>query len=135
MARLDVAIDAIGAVKHPHHFLSVTKPGVVSIVGTVGNEDCFVILRGGNKGTNYDAASIADAKAKLEAKGMRPRLWSTAATATREKNHKNQPKVAAVLAEQIAAGEKAIMGVMIESNINEGECILTNAIRHFVSSY
>jgi 3-deoxy-7-phosphoheptulonate synthase len=50
---LDVAIDAIGAVRHPHHFLSVTKPGVVAIVGTVGNEDCFVILRGGKKGTNY----------------------------------------------------------------------------------
>src|SRR6201996_8342750 len=52
---LGVAIDAIGAVQHPHHFLSVTKPGVVAIVGTVGNEDCFVILRGGTKGTNYDA--------------------------------------------------------------------------------
>ncbi len=46
---LSVAIDAIGAVRHPHHFLSVTKPGVVAIVGTVGNEDCFVILRGGTK--------------------------------------------------------------------------------------
>jgi len=46
---LGVAIDAIGAVKHPHHFLSVTKPGVVAIVGTVGNEDCFVILRGGTR--------------------------------------------------------------------------------------
>jgi 3-deoxy-7-phosphoheptulonate synthase len=43
---LDVAIDAIGAVRHPHHFLSVTKPGVVAIVGTIGNDDA-VILRGG----------------------------------------------------------------------------------------
>jgi len=50
---LGVAIDAIGAVQHPHHFLSVTKPGVVAVVGTTGNEDCFVILRGGTKGTNY----------------------------------------------------------------------------------
>ena len=61
---LEVAVDAIGAVKHPHYFLSVTKPGVVSIVGTVGNEDCFVILRGGKKGPNYDAASIAEANIK-----------------------------------------------------------------------
>ncbi|KAJ5824960.1 DAHP synthetase I/KDSA [Penicillium robsamsonii] len=117
---LDVAVDAIGSVKHPHHFLSVTKPGVVSIVGTVGNPDCFVILRGGKKGPNYDAASIADAKTKLTAKGMRPRLMVDCSHGNSEKNHKNQPKVAAVLAEQLAAGEDAIMGVMIESNINEG---------------
>ncbi|KAJ5093094.1 phospho-2-dehydro-3-deoxyheptonate aldolase A.t1.c16 [Penicillium angulare] len=117
---LDVAVDAIGSVKHPHHFLSVTKPGVVSIVGTVGNPDCFVILRGGKKGPNYDAASIKDAKAKLEAKGLVPRLMVDCSHGNSEKNHKNQPKVAAVLGEQIAAGETAIMGVMIESNINEG---------------
>ncbi|KAJ5390903.1 Phospho-2-dehydro-3-deoxyheptonate aldolase AMT16 [Penicillium cataractarum] len=117
---LDVAVDAIGAVRHPHHFLSVTKPGVASIVGTVGNPDCFVILRGGKKGPNYDAASIKDAKAKLEAKGMTPRLMVDCSHGNSEKNHKNQPKVAAVLSEQIAAGETAIMGVMIESNINEG---------------
>ena len=63
--REHIAVDAIGAVQHPHHFLSVTKPGVVSIVGTVGNDDCFVILRGGKRGTNFDAKSIAEAKAKL----------------------------------------------------------------------
>ena len=117
---LDVAVDAIGSVKHPHHFLSVTKPGVVSIVGTVGNPDCFVILRGGKKGPNYDAQSIAEAKAKLSAQGMEPRLMVDCSHGNSQKNHKNQPKVAAVLAEQIAAGETAIMGVMIESNINEG---------------
>lgn len=118
---LDVAVDAIGSVKSPHHFLSVTKPGVVSIVGTVGNPDCFVILRGGKKGPNYDAASIKEAKAKLEAKGMTPRLMVDCSHGNSEKNHKNQPKVAAVLGEQISAGESAIMGVMIESNINEGK--------------
>ncbi|KAJ5104162.1 hypothetical protein N7532_004691 [Penicillium argentinense] len=117
---LDVAVDAIGSVKSPHHFLSVTKPGVVSIVGTVGNPDCFVILRGGKRGPNYDAASIKEAKSKLEAKGMRARLMVDCSHGNSEKNHKNQPKVAAVLGEQIAAGETAIMGVMIESNINEG---------------
>lgn len=117
---LGVAIDAIGAVKHPHHFLSVTKPGVVAIVGTVGNEDCFVILRGGTKGTNYDAKSIQEAKAKLLEKNTNPRVMVDCSHGNSEKNHKNQPKVAHVLAEQIAAGEEAIMGVMIESNINEG---------------
>ncbi|EMC91290.1 hypothetical protein BAUCODRAFT_127201 [Baudoinia panamericana UAMH 10762] len=117
---LDVAIDAIGAVKHPHHFLSVTKPGNVAIVGTVGNDDCFVILRGGKKGTNYDSKSINDAKAALEAKGLRPRVMVDCSHGNSEKNHKNQPKVAHSVAEQMHAGEDAIMGVMIESNINEG---------------
>ncbi|KAI5303206.1 hypothetical protein KEM56_007798 [Ascosphaera pollenicola] len=117
---LDVAVDAIGAVRHPHHFLSVTKPGNIAIVGTAGNEDCFVILRGGKKGTNYDAKSIQEAKESLNKKGLKPRLMVDCSHGNSEKNHKNQPKVAATLAEQISAGEEAIMGVMIESHINEG---------------
>ena len=118
---LDVAIDAIGAVRHPHHFLSVTKPGNVAIVGTVGNEDCFIILRGGKKGTNYDAKSIAEAKEKLTKGGMKTRLMVDCSHGNSLKNHKNQPKVAHDLAEQIAGGDESIMGVMIESHINEGK--------------
>lgn len=117
---LGVAVDAIGAVKHPHHFLSVTKPGNVAVVGTVGNDDCFVILRGGTKGTNYDAKSIGEAKEALEKKGLRPTLMVDCSHGNSLKNHKNQPKVSHDLAEQIKNGETAIMGVMIESNINEG---------------
>ncbi|RSM13966.1 Phospho-2-dehydro-3-deoxyheptonate aldolase, phenylalanine-inhibited [Fusarium oligoseptatum] len=117
---LNVAIDAIGAAEHPHHFLSVTKPGVVAIVGTEGNHDCFVILRGGSKGTNYDADSIAAAKEALAKKGVRQRLMVDCSHGNSLKNHKNQPKVAADIASQISKGEDAIMGVMIESNVNEG---------------
>ncbi|GAB7345250.1 hypothetical protein MBLNU457_3620t1 [Dothideomycetes sp. NU457] len=117
---LDVAIDAIGAVRHPHHFLSVTKPGNVAIVGTVGNEDCFIILRGGKKGTNYDAKSIAEAKEKLTKAGMKTRLMVDCSHGNSLKNHKNQPKVAHDLAEQIKGGDESIMGVMIESHLNEG---------------
>lgn len=108
------------SVQHPHHFLSVTKPGVVAIVGTVGNEDCYVILRGGKKGTNYDAESIAEAKSKLLKAGLNQRLMVDCSHGNSQKNHKNQPKVAAAIAEQIAGGEQGIMGVMIESHINEG---------------
>lgn len=117
---LDVAIDAIGSCKHPHHFLSVTKPGNVAIVGTLGNDDGFVILRGGKKGTNYDADSIKEARAKLEKQGLNARLMVDCSHGNSEKQHKNQPKVAHALAEQIAAGETGIMGVMIESFIGEG---------------
>ncbi|RYP62528.1 hypothetical protein DL769_007270 [Monosporascus sp. CRB-8-3] len=107
---LGVAIDAIGAVRHPHHFLSVTKPGVVAIVGTVGNEDCYVILRGGTRGTNYDSKSIAEAKAALAKSGLNARLMVDCSHGNSLKNHKNQPKVAAELAEQISKGETGIMG-------------------------
>ena len=117
---LDIAIDAMGAVRRPHHFLSVTKPGVVAIVGTEGNEDCFVILRGGKQGTNYDPESVRQSKAMLEKKGFRPSIMIDCSHGNSEKNHKNQPKVAKVVADQIAAGDHAISGVMIESNINEG---------------
>ncbi|KAF4550293.1 Phospho-2-dehydro-3-deoxyheptonate aldolase AMT16 [Elsinoe fawcettii] len=117
---LDVAVDAIGAVRHPHHFLSVTKPGNVAIVGTVGNEDCFVILRGGKKGTNYDAKSIAEAKEKLTKAGLSTRLMVDCSHGNSLKDHRNQPKVVKDLAGQIENGEQAIMGVMIESHIHEG---------------
>ena len=118
---LDVAIDAIGAVMHPHHFLSVTKPGVVAIVGTMGNDDCFVILRGGKKGTNYDKKNIQEAKEALAKKELRQRLMVDCSHGNSLKDHRNQPKVVRDLAGQLEAGEEAIMGVMIESNINEGE--------------
>ncbi|KAL9586630.1 MAG: hypothetical protein Q9212_000765 [Teloschistes hypoglaucus] len=117
---LDVAIDAIGSVKAPHHFLSVTKPGLVAIVGTVGNDDCFVILRGGKKGTNYDKDSIREAKEALQKKGLRQRLMVDCSHGNSLKDHRNQPKVVRDLSGQIESGEEAIMGVMIESNINEG---------------
>jgi 3-deoxy-7-phosphoheptulonate synthase len=120
---LGVAIDALGAVKHPHHFLSVTKPGVVAIVGTTGNEDCFIILRGGTKGTNYDAASIKEAKESLAKAGINGRIMVDCSHGNSNKDHRNQPKVASDVASQVAAGETGIVGLMIESNHNEGKCL------------
>lgn len=117
---LRVAIDAIGAVKNSHHFLSVTKSGGVAIVGTTGNEDSFVILRGGTRGTNYDANSILEAKNALKKAGLKERLMVDCSHGNSLKDFRNQPKVAKALAEQIQNGEEGIMGVMIESNINEG---------------
>lgn len=123
---LGVAIDAVRAASHPHHFLSVTKPGVVAIVGTNGNEDGFVILRGGKKGTNFDAASVQEAKEALVKAGLMgeakpgPRVMIDCSHGNSNKNHKNQPLVAADVAKQVAGGEDAICGLMIESNLVEG---------------
>ena len=68
---LGVAVDAIGAAKARHHFMGVTKQGLAAITRTKGNEDCFVILRGGTRGTNYDAENVKKAKEALAKKGLR----------------------------------------------------------------
>lgn len=123
---LGVAIDALRAASHPHHFLSVTKPGVVAIVGTEGNQDCFVILRGGKKGTNYDEKSVNETQQDLlKAKVVTdekpgPRIMVDCSHGNSNKNHKNQPKVANEIAEQLKKGNKSICGLMIESNLVEG---------------
>lgn len=123
---LGVAIDALRAAAHPHHFLSVTKPGIVAIVGTDGNSDCFVILRGGKLGTNFDAKSVKETKeALVKAKVVTeekpgPRIMVDCSHGNSSKDHRNQPLVAACVAEQIASGENGICGLMIESNIAEG---------------
>ena len=120
MYQLNVAVDAMRSSSNPHAFMGVTEQGLAAIVKTRGNQDVHVILRGGTKGTNYDAKSIAEAKEALFKKGLRPSLMVDCSHGNSNKNHKNQPKVAHDLAEQIKNGETAIMGVMIESNINEG---------------
>ena len=94
---------------------------MVAAVSTLGNNDCFMILRGGSRGTNYDAKTINEAKAALAKAGKRQRIMVDCSHGNAQKNHKNQPMVAAALTEQISIGEQGIMGVMIKSNINEGE--------------
>ncbi|AEO59151.1 hypothetical protein MYCTH_2307175 [Thermothelomyces thermophilus ATCC 42464] len=117
---LGVAIDAIGAAAAKHHFMGVTKQGLAAITRTKGNEHGFVILRGGSKGTNYDKASIQAAKETLIKKGQKLAIMVDCSHGNSNKDHRNQPKVAKAVADQLREGETAIIGVMIESNINEG---------------
>jgi 3-deoxy-7-phosphoheptulonate synthase len=116
---LNIAVDAIGAACRPHHFLSVTKEGRTAIFATKGNEDCHIILRGGQE-PNFDADSIASAVAALEKAKLPPYLMVDFSHANSYKDYRRQPEVAANIAEQIASGNKAIMGVMIESHLVEG---------------
>ncbi|KAH3681552.1 hypothetical protein WICPIJ_007483 [Wickerhamomyces pijperi] len=119
---LSVAIDAMKSAENPHHFLSVTKPGIVAIVGTTGNEDTFVILRGGKSGTNFDKESVIKAQEELIKKGVNktPRIMVDCSHGNSNKDHRNQPKVAQAVADQIAEGSTSICGLMIESNLVEG---------------
>lgn len=117
---LGIAIDAIGAAAHPHHFLGVTKQGIAAVTKTRGNEHGFIILRGGNKGTNYDAASIKGAREDLKKKKQREIVMVDCSHGNSNKNHLNQPIVAKTVGDQLRNGEDAIIGLMIESNMFEG---------------
>ncbi|OBZ89735.1 putative phospho-2-dehydro-3-deoxyheptonate aldolase [Choanephora cucurbitarum] len=118
---LKVAIDGIGAAAAPHHFLGLTSAGVVSITHTTGNPDCHVILRGSNKGPNFDAEYVQETKQMLQKEGLSPAIMIDCSHGNSNKDHKNQPKVAQVIADQVASGEHALVGVMIESHLNEGK--------------
>jgi 3-deoxy-7-phosphoheptulonate synthase len=117
---LAVAIDAIGAAANPHHFLGVTKDGLAAITKTSGNEHGFVILRGGTRGTNYDKESVQAARESLRNRKQREILMVDCSHGNSKKNHLNQPIVAKCVADQLREGEDAIIGLMIESNINAG---------------
>jgi len=117
---LTVAIDAIGAAASKHHFMGVTKQGLAAITRTSGNEHGFVILRGGTSGTNFDSESVKLTKETLAKKGQKQAIMIDCSHGNSNKDHRNQPKVAEVIGEQLRAGERSIIGVMIESNINEG---------------
>jgi 3-deoxy-7-phosphoheptulonate synthase len=114
-----IAVDAIKAANSRHHFISVTKSGHVAAFKTAGNEDCHVILRGG-KQPNYDVASVEGACRELAAAGLRQQLMVDFSHANSSKQFERQKDVARDVAGQLAAGERRIAGVMVESHINPG---------------
>ncbi len=115
-----IAVDAIGAARHSHHFLSVTKEGNSAIFQTSGNEDCHLILRGGKTHTNYDIASVDDACALLQKAGLREQVMIDCSHANSRKLHRRQAYVCRDVCAQITDGDQRIIGVMIESNLVEG---------------
>ena len=116
---LKIAIDAIGAAGHPHHFLSVTKTGHSAIVHTAGNPDCHVILRGG-KEPNYGSEFVRAATEELVKAGVPAKMMVDCSHANSRKDFRRQKEVAQDIAGQLAAGENNIMGVMVESHLVEG---------------
>jgi len=115
-----IAVDAVGAASHPHHFLAVGKDGRCAIATTAGNPDCHVILRGGAV-PNYDGAHVDAAAGVLQAQDLRAALMIDASHANSGKNPDNQPEVIEDIARQIEAGEDRIVGAMIESHLVAGK--------------
>jgi 3-deoxy-7-phosphoheptulonate synthase len=116
---LKIATDAIQAASRPHHFMSVHKNGQVAIVQTKGNQDCHVILRGG-KTPNFGAASVAAACEALKATHLPCRLMIDCSHANSSKQHQRQLDVARDIGAQLAAGNRCIFGVMVESHLQAG---------------
>jgi 3-deoxy-7-phosphoheptulonate synthase len=117
---IQVAIDAIEAARHPHHFLSVTKQGVAAIVATRGNDACHMILRGGSQGPNDDEQTIRGTAATLKDQHLPHRIMVDCSHGNSLKDHNCQPAVAARVAAKLAAGDDNIFGVMLESHLVAG---------------
>ena len=114
-----IAFDAVKSASQPHHFLAVTKSGKSAIASTSGNEDCHIILRGGRT-TNYDADSVEAACVDAAKCGSRPVVMIDASHANSSKKAENQPLVVEAIAAQVEAGDRRIIGVMVESNLVAG---------------
>ena len=119
-----IAVDAIQAASHPHHFLAVTKQGRSAIATTAGNSDCHIILRGG-KTPNYDAASVDAAWSTLAATKLSTCLMIDASHGNSAKRPENQPHVIEAVAQQIENGDRRIGGIMLESHLVAGRQDLT----------
>ncbi|MDQ8732682.1 3-deoxy-7-phosphoheptulonate synthase [Bradyrhizobium sp. LHD-71] len=117
--KLKIAIDAVKAASHPHHFLAVTKDGRSAIASTTGNEDCHIILRGG-EWPNYDTANVAAICSQMRKAGVNSNVMIDASHANSGYDPDNQPAVVDAVAQQIENGNTCIIGVMVESHLVGG---------------
>ena len=117
---LDVAINALKSVQHPHRFLGINSEGVVSIFETRGNPYGHVVLRGGSNGPNYNSVNISKCESELAKAGLPSNIMVDCSHANSSKDHNVQPLVTRDISNQILKGNKSIVGVMLESHLNEG---------------
>lgn len=115
-----IAINAMQAASKPHYFLGINADGQASIVSTTGNPDGHLVLRGGNRGSNYHLEAVEGAAAELAEAGLKDRLMVDCSHANSNKDFRRQGEVLSAVADQMKAGSRHVMGVMIESHLVEG---------------
>lgn len=125
---LQIAMDALAAAMRPHHFLGIDEDGMTSVIRTTGNPDGHVVLRGGRDRPNYDPESIRAATAALQKSGLEPTVMVDCSHANSGKQHTAQEKVWDSVIEQRAAGNSSLIGLMVESNLNEGNQPFPNSL-------
>jgi 3-deoxy-7-phosphoheptulonate synthase len=117
---LAVAVNALKSVSHPHNFLGIDPDGQVSIVSTAGNRYGHVVLRGGNGKPNYDSVNVAICERALQQAGLSQNIMVDCSHENSSKDPALQPLVAQNVTNQILEGNRSIIGLMIESNLNWG---------------
>jgi 3-deoxy-7-phosphoheptulonate synthase len=117
---IEAAVSAVLTARAPHEFLGVDQHGVSAQLSTTGNDTGHVILRGDRHGPNYSAAHIADTRRRLAQRGLPEVVVVDASHGNSQKDHLRQLDVVRDLAAQVADGERAIRGVMVESNLVAG---------------
>jgi 3-deoxy-7-phosphoheptulonate synthase len=118
---LHAAANAMLAASQPHHFLGINTDGLASIVATTGNPDSHLVLRGGKHGPNYDADHVQQAAKELTRLGLPSRIMIDCSHDNASKDHNRQSIVLQTVADQLTAGSKTIMGVMVESHLVAGK--------------
>lgn len=121
---IEIALHAMQSAAHPHSFLGSDDNGQIAVVHSTGNPDTHLVLRGGKMGgksiTNYDRASLLEAKSSLLENGLTPALIVDCSHENSGKNHERQPDVFREVVGYKAAGEIAVKGVMLESFLEAG---------------
>jgi len=117
---LEVALDAMQAARSPHSFLGIDEHGMTSVVRTSGNPLGHLVLRGGRAASNYDPDSIASALAQLAKRGMPAVLLVDSSHANSGKVPARQEDVWRSVVEQRRAGTTGLIGLMLESHLEEG---------------
>ncbi len=117
---LSVAINALQSVSHPHSFLGLNHQGQVAVIRTRGNPYSHIVLRGGGGKPNYDSVSVALCEQRLTEAGLSNNIMIDCSHANSNKNPELQPLVMDNVANQILEGNQSIIGLMIESNLEQG---------------
>ncbi|OMG68798.1 3-deoxy-7-phosphoheptulonate synthase [Stutzerimonas balearica] len=130
---LSIACDAMRSAAHPHRHFGIDALGHPALLETHGNPDTHLVLRGGHRGPNHDAASVAQARAALAKQGIAARLVVDCSHANSGKDPLRQPAVLAEVIEQRLAGDVSLRGVMLESNLFDGCQPLSGELRYGVS--
>ena len=119
--KIETAIDAVSVARHPHHFISINQNGFPSIVSTIGNSDCHIILRGSNTDSNYSPQHIQKATLALQHANLTPRLMIDSSHGNSRKEYQRQIIVTHSIAEQIKGVSEPSCGIMLESNLVAGK--------------
>ena len=117
---IQVATNALKSVAHPHNFLGITGDGQCAVYETTGNQHGHIVLRGG-KQPNYDSVNVKNCEDQLRAAGLAANIMIDCSHGNSSKDHTRQPLVLEDCINQIKAGNKSIIGFMLESNLSEGK--------------